>query len=154
MHHLQIRHSRGSEDILPVRQLRYLVLRKPLGMPYEETLFAGDEHPLTSHVVAYSGDQAVGCLTLMPPEDSSGYKSVQLRGMAVLSEYQGKGIGSELLRFVAQVARSQGWMLWCKARQTAVAFYAANGWQVVGDAFEIPGIGPHYRMEWKNEIDV
>lgn len=154
MFDLQIRQSCGIEDISPIRQLRYLVLREPLGMPYEETLFDGDENLRTRHVVAYLGDRAVGCLTLMPPENLDDSLSVQLRGMAVLSEFQGKGIGSKLLGFVSRLAREHGWKLWCKARQTAVPFYAANGWQVVGDEFEIPRIGPHYRMEWSSEVNV
>ncbi len=144
---IQIRQSRGLDEISPVRQVRYVVLRQPLGMPYEETLFPGDESPETLHIVAYHKTQPVGCLTLMPPEISNDSLSVQLRGMAVLGHLQGQGIGSRLLDYVAALAREQRWKVWCKARQTAVAFYAANGWHIVGDAFDIPKIGPHYRME-------
>ena len=96
----------GSFDT--VRQLRYRVLREPLGMPYESTLFAGDDLESTLHVVSYRVDSSlhepIGCLTLLIPEATSGTmddnpdatplvpsNQVQLRGMAVLQSYQGLG---------------------------------------------------------------
>ena len=54
MQEVTIRESRGLDEITQVRHVRYLVLRKPLGLPYEETLFAGDENPDTLHIVALS----------------------------------------------------------------------------------------------------
>ncbi|MFM9063893.1 MAG: GNAT family N-acetyltransferase [Pirellula sp.] len=150
-----IRQSRGLDEITPVRHVRYLVLREPLGLPYEETLFAGDENPDTLHIVAYRKSQPVGCLTLMHPEPTQNPEPwVQLRGMAVLHELQGQGIGSQLLAFVANLASKHHWKLWCKARESAVAFYSANGWKVVSDRFDIPNIGPHDRMEWNGEVNL
>ena len=155
---VQIRQSSGLSEFLHVRQVRYLVLRKPLGLPYEQTVFPGDEAPDTRHIVAYSDAQPIGCLTLMPPETATNQNqqtiSVQLRGMAVLAEVQGMGVGSKMLSFVAELAREHQWNLWCKARHSAVAFYAANGWRVVGDVFDIPQIGPHYRMEFTCEANL
>jgi predicted GNAT family N-acyltransferase len=155
---IQIRQSCGLSEITQVRQVRFLVLRKPLGLPYEETLFAGDENPDTRHLVAYLNSQPIGCLTLMPPETISNEKqptiSVQLRGMAILEELQGMGVGSKMLGYVSELAREHHWDLWCKARQSAVAFYAASGWRVVGDVFDIPKIGPHFIMELTCEANV
>ena len=51
-----------------MRKVRYLVLRKPLGMTYEETVFEKDDDPNTTHVVAYQNTEPISCLTLMPPE--------------------------------------------------------------------------------------
>lgn len=150
------RQWRGLDEISKVRQVRYAVLRAPLGMPYEESLFAGDDDPDTLHIVAYQIvayqiEQPIGCLTLMPPDLSQSTPTVQLRGMAVLAELQGKGIGSMMLAYVADLAKVNHWRLWCKAREKAVPFYAANGWHVVGDVFDIPRIGPHFRMEWESQ---
>ena len=136
--------------------MRYAVLRAPLGIPYEESLFAGDDDPDTLHIVAYQIvayqiEQPIGCVTLMPPDLSQSTPTVQLRGMAVLAELQGKGIGSMMLDYVADLAKVNHWRLWCKAREKAVPFYAANGWHVVGDVFDIPRIGPHFRMEWESQ---
>jgi len=148
--------SRGLLDIERVRSLRYVVLREPLGLPFEQTLFAGDEFEDTLHFVGVLDGKGVGCLTLMPPGEipsQSGVsektwvgRSVQLRGMAVVSELQGRGVGSLLLEHVSDIARQQGWVLWCKAREKAVGFYESNGWRVVGAKFDIPEIGVHYWM--------
>jgi len=145
---LQIRQSLGLDEISQVRQVRYEVLRKPLGLAYEETVFDGDENRETIHVVAYLDSQPIGCLTLMPAQSLEGILMVQLRGMAVLEKVQGRGVGSQMLNYVAKLSKKNRWKLWCKARQSAVDFYAANGWHIVGDIFDIPKIGPHYRMEW------
>ena len=118
---IRIDESRGLERIGPVRQVRFEVLRKPLGMGFDATLFAGDEDLQTRHVVAFRDTEPIGCLTLMPPELRSGIADrVQLRGMAVLQAWQGRGIGRQLLDYVAQLAESQGWELWCNARLSAV----------------------------------
>lgn len=148
--------SSGLTDIERVRLLRYVVLREPLGLPYEQTLFPGDEFAGTTHFVGVMDGEPVGCLTLLPPGQSpagsgiedcgSGSPYVQLRGMAVVGSCQGRGIGSRLLAHVAGVAAQRGWILWCKARESAVGFYAANGWRVVGEEFEIPQIGKHRWM--------
>jgi len=148
---IRIDESRGLERIGPVRQVRFEVLRKPLGMGFDATLFSGDEDLQTRHVVAFRDTEPIGCLTLMPPELRSGIAArVQLRGMAVLQAWQGSGIGHQLLDYVAQLAESQGWELWCNARLSAVPFYQASRWCIVGDEFDISGIGPHYRMEWRS----
>ena len=87
---IRIDESRGLERIGPVRQVRFEVLRKPLGMGFDATLFAGDEDLQTRHVVAFHDTEPIGCLTLMPPELRSGIAArVQLRGMAVLQAWQG-----------------------------------------------------------------
>jgi len=144
--------SEGTRSLDIVRRIRFRVLREPLDMPYDSTLFAGDELASTLHCIAYSDAQPTGCLTLLVPSDPqtvSKGRLVQLRGMAVLPGYQGAGVGGALLRHVQEMAGLNGWDLWCNARADAVAFYAKHGWQVDGAPFEIPRIGPHYVMRWK-----
>ena len=144
----------GAERLDVVRKLRFEVLREPLGMPYEDTLFSGDELPTTQHWLAYADDQPIGCLTLLIPDaagavSGDGPIKVQLRGMAVLKQTQNHGIGSRMLDEVHRLAIEKKWHLWCNARQAAVPFYAKNGWQVHGQPFDIPEIGPHYVMCWE-----
>jgi GNAT superfamily N-acetyltransferase len=145
-----------QDGLSVVRDLRYRVLREPLGMPYETTLFAGDQLHSTRHVVGKLGQRPVGCLTLLIPERelhpaqaSASALPVQLRGMAVLGELQGQGIGGQLLSFVQSLAEREGWELWCHARQSAMGFYAKHGWIVEGEPFEIPTIGTHFVMRWR-----
>lgn len=151
---IRICSSHGVEQLDVIRHLRYEVLRRPLGMPFEATLFDGDDFPSTQHLIAFDADRAVGCLTLLIPDSSRMTPDqrpiqVQLRGMAVLDQVQGRGVGSRMLDEVHQMASSQGWHLWCNARQQAVPFYAKNGWRIQGEPFDIPAIGIHFAMCWE-----
>jgi GNAT superfamily N-acetyltransferase len=146
--------TQGAAHLDVVRDLRYLVLREPLGMSFEETLFAGDESPSTQHWIAYAKDRPIGCLTLLIPDAADSVSDrvpfrVQLRGMAVLQGTQGQGVGSHMLAEVHRTAIHHGWHLWCNARQAAVPFYVKNGWRVLGQPFDIPKIGPHFAMHWE-----
>jgi GNAT superfamily N-acetyltransferase len=146
--------THGAERLDVVRKLRYEVLREPLGMPYEDTLFPGDELPTTQHWLAYADNQPLGCLTLLFPDAAVATYiddpiQVQLRGMAVLEQTQGRGIGSRMLAEVHRLAIAKKWHLWCNARQAAVPFYSKNGWHVQGQPFDIPKIGPHFVMCWE-----
>jgi GNAT superfamily N-acetyltransferase len=69
--------------------------------------------------------------------------------MAVLEERQGSGVGRSLLQHVHRMARQNDWQLWCNAREVAVPFYAKLDWRVEGDAFDVPGIGKHFKMFWE-----
>ncbi|HOT29228.1 MAG TPA: GNAT family N-acetyltransferase [Candidatus Ozemobacteraceae bacterium] len=130
------------ERILPLRQK---ILRA--GMPGLSARFDGDENPTTVHLGALIDGAIVGCVTFL---DSTyeGSPAWQLRGMAVDASYQGGGIGRILLeegkRILDAVGPRRPW--WCNAREGAAGFYEKLGWKKVSDRFEIPTVGPHYRM--------
>jgi GNAT superfamily N-acetyltransferase len=149
---VSIRATFGAEQLDAVRQLRYRVLREPIGLPFEATLFVGDELETTRHLIAMMDSHPIACLTLLLPaskQEPPSLQPVQLRGMAVLPSAQGKGVGSRLLAAVHTMASESGWSLWCNARQSAVPFYRGNGWRIDGPAFDIPPIGPHFQMRWE-----
>lgn len=148
--------SRGAASLDVVRYLRYRVLREPLELTYESTLFDGDGLESTLHGIGYLHESPVlpvpvGCLTLLVPQQQPEPSQVlvQLRGMAVLEEHQGSGVGKALLQHVHGMARENDWQLWCNARTKAVPFYAKLGWCVDGEAFDVPGIGKHFKMFWE-----
>ena len=133
------------EEIL---DLRHAVLRH--GLPREEAMFAGDDELTSRHCGAFCGDVAVGCATFHASqwEDEPAW---QLRGMATLPDYRGKGIGRAVLDemeadLTAGAATGPGALLWCNARVPAVGFYQTMGWRVVSGQFEIPTAGPHVKM--------
>jgi GNAT superfamily N-acetyltransferase len=67
--------------------------------------------------------------------------------MATLPEVRGAGFGRALLDACVAAARENGAaILWCNARTSAADFYAKNGWRIVGAEFDIPTVGPHFRM--------
>lgn len=130
----------GPQEVVGVR---HAVLRQ--GRPRETAVFEGDDEPDTMHWVAVQADRVVGVVTVLqrsPPEEDA--PAWQLRGMAVLPELQGTGVGAALLAATHLEGRS----MWCNARVAVVPFYERHGWQVVGERFEISGVGPHQQMRW------
>ena len=142
--HLEFRKA-GLEEIL---DLRRRILRA--GMPGVSAEFPGDREPRTLHFAAFDGPAAIGCLTLIP-SSHEGKPAWQLRGMAVDSAFQGKGIGHRLLAFARDALAGdpvETW--WCNARVSAAGFYGKDGWRIVSEVYEIPPIGPHYKMVWSH----
>jgi GNAT superfamily N-acetyltransferase len=132
--------------------VRWPVLRP--GFPRETAIFDGDDAPGTLHFGSFVGDRLVGVASiyLVPyPEKIAAQPGVspafQLRGMATLPEVRGAGFGKALLNACVAAARENGAaILWCNARTSAADFYAKNGWRIVGAEFDIPTVGPHFRM--------
>ena len=128
--------------------IRWPVLRA--GFPCETAVFDGDDAPGTLHLGAFDGEVLVGVASifLAPfPARSDAAPAMQLRGMATLPEVRGAGFGTALLDACVAAAREKGAMLiWCNARSGAAKFYAQNGWQIAGEEFDIPSVGPHFRM--------
>jgi len=140
--------------ILPIaaaetRPLRQSVLRPQ--QKAEELVYPGDDDPRSRHLGAFVDDRLVGIASLyvepMPDVTDASASDWRLRGMATLPEARGTGLGGALLEACLEHIRSMGGTrLWCNARVPASGFYVRYGFLVHGDAFELPGIGPHYLM--------
>lgn len=134
------------------RPIRHAVLRS--GLPFATAIWAGDDAPDTRHFGAFSSGELTGVATLLrkawPGAETDA--AWQLRGMAVLASWQRHGIGTRLLEACITQAREEpGALLWCNARASARAFYERMRFSVDGEAFEVPEIGPHYRMIYSPE---
>ncbi len=139
-----IQQSLGDHEIARIRDLRYEILRKPLGMPIAGTMFPGDENPSTIHLIAFSDAALIACATLLFDDSDE----IQLRGMAVASNWQRKGIGGLMVETAQNIAISEVKTLWCNARSPAIGFYERQGWIQSGEIFDVPIIGPHIVMKW------
>jgi predicted GNAT family N-acyltransferase len=123
-------------------QLRYEVLRRPLGLTYTVEQLSAEYDQL--HLAAYS-DAAVlvGYLNLTPQDA----QIVKMRQVAVAPTWQRKGVGNALVQASEELAQQLGFArMVLHARETAVPFYNALGYNSVGTRFEEVGI-PHFRME-------
>jgi len=129
------------------RTVRAPILRA--GFPPESAIFDGDDAHETTHFGAFFGGELAGVVSIyrVPFPGEDGHDDWQLRGMAVTAERQRQGVGEVLLKTcLASVRGASGKRIWCNARTPAVPFYVKNGWKVVGEEFEIPTAGPHFRM--------
>jgi len=134
----------SAEETYPIRHAE---LRR--GMPFESCKLDGDSRVGSIHLGGVIDDHliAVGSFFFAPYIPYPGHKSLQLRGMAVLESYQGKGYGSLLLNFAEQWHMQRGvHLIWMNARSTAVPFYEKLGYEKQGEEFDIPPHGPHYKM--------
>ncbi|MDN2662402.1 GNAT family N-acetyltransferase [Psychromonas sp. 14N.309.X.WAT.B.A12] len=71
---------------------------------------------------------------------------VRLRKFATLVDYQGKGAGSLMLRFIINALKEAGTSyFWFDARESALAFYQGFGFEVEGELFYKSDVA-YYKM--------
>jgi len=150
--------SRESKiDVRPISSaetfpLRLAVLRP--GRPRESAMFAGDDAPDTKHFGAFRNGKLLSIASLFASElpERPGLPAYQLRGMATAEEARNQGLGKALVAASLDFLREKhGRLLWCNARIAAVEFYRHLGFSTIGPEFDIPEVGPHFRM-WR-EVD-
>jgi len=120
--------------------LRWRVLRKPLGLERDAVLFPFDRESL--HLVALDGGRVVGCVLFHPEGTETG----RLFQMAIEPGKQGTGLGTRLVRALEDELAARGFReVTLHARDAAVGFYARLGYQPVGAPYVEVGI-PHQNM--------
>jgi predicted GNAT family N-acyltransferase len=130
------------DDLLPLRN----ALLREGKLTNEQCRFPTDSLPGAFHLGYYIGDELV-CIASFHPQiyGDFGNAGYQLRGMATVEKYRGRGIGNQVLNFgIVYLRGQQVSYLWCNARKKALPFYLNMGFEIVSDEFEAPGIGPHY----------
>lgn len=131
----------GSKEYKQMIDLRYHILRKPLGLTFSDVDLEREKNDIL--IGCFDDDRLEACCVLTP----TGPKEVRLRQMAVLSGLQGKGMGRVLMQFAENVASDQGYRkITMHARTTAIGFYEKLGYSVTGSEFQEVTI-PHYAME-------
>ena len=141
----------GPEDVEVVavppeatHDLRRRVLRSHL--PDPDLDYPDDRAPGAFHlgVRLPSGELvAVASFSREEAPGAPGRPAVRLRGMAVDPALQGRGLGRLLLdEAVRRLVAAGVERCWANARTTALGFYEAQGFAVVGDEFDSVGL-PH-----------
>jgi len=133
------------------RELRRAVLRPNL--PPGARL-PGDQLSTGVHLAAVEDDGAVlGTCYVYPdpcpwqPERDGAW---HLRQMATADGHRGRGIGGAVVEAAVEYVTEQGApLLWCHAREPAVAFYRAHGFRTHGGIFtDERHVIPHQQM-WR-----
>ena len=130
------------DELLPLRN----ELLREGKLTNEQCRFTTDGLPGAFHL-GYFIDEQLVCIASFHPQVHSNFDGVgyQLRGMATVEKFRGRGIGNQVLNFGIVYLRGQKVnYLWCNARKKALPFYLNMGFEIISDEFELPRIGPHY----------
>lgn len=119
--------------------LRRRVLRLPLGLDFTPEDLECDREQV--HFVATDAGECVGCLVMLPHGEET-----KMRQVAVEPAMQSRGIGRTMVLHAEAWAAKEGYQaIVLHAREGAVRFYLALGYEVEGEPFEEVTI-PHRRM--------
>jgi GNAT superfamily N-acetyltransferase len=122
--------------------LRYRVLREPLGQPKGSERNEGDETGI--HFGLY--EDAI--LKAIARLDESGEKVAQVRFVAVETDQQGSGFGRLIMESTEEEAKRRGdTKMILHARDYAVDFYLKLGYTLIEPSHMLFGILQHYLME-------
>ena len=134
----------SAQETYPVR---HPILRA--GRPLEDCHFEGDDLDSTFHIGLFDKEKLVGVASFFKNTNTKfdTANQYQLRGMAILSSYQGKGLGKLILQYGENELKTLNTiLLWCNARERAVTFYEKQNYKKTGEPFDIKGIGTHFLM--------
>lgn len=139
-----------EKNIRPITAEETYPLRHRISRPNQtlaDCQFPFDKAPDTYHAGYFLNGALVGVGTIShEAEDGSTDKNIwRIWGMAVSPHVQGQGIGRKILAALISYAASRGLpgQIWCRGRVTAANFYQRFGFVQVGDAFDLPPLGPH-----------
>jgi predicted GNAT family N-acyltransferase len=131
----------GSDEYQQMIKMRDEILRKPLGIAFDEKELENEKNNL--FIGAFEDDRMLGCCMLVGDNNHV----IRLRQMAVLNDLRGKGIGRALIQFAENLARDRGYKkMVMHARKYAVGFYEKVGYLVTSGEF-IEVTIPHVVME-------
>ena len=122
-------------------ELRNDILRKPLGLSFTPADFQKEQQNIL--IGAFEVNKIVGCCVLTKVNE----RTIQLRQMAVNNEFQGKGVGKQIVQYAEKIAQEEKYeTIMMHARSVAVSFYKKLGYAIEGNEFMEVSI-PHFMMK-------
>ncbi len=103
-----------------------------------EELELDDDDPTAWHAVVFKDGQAIATGRLL--------RNGKIGRLAILREYRGLGLGSELLKTLVSYGRQEGIkQFFLHAQTSAIGFYERLGFKAIGPVFNEAGID-HIKM--------
>ncbi|MVN75299.1 GNAT family N-acetyltransferase [Hymenobacter sp. HMF4947] len=130
-------------SIQPIAAAQTYALRHAVLWPDQPLSYVQlPEDAAGQHFGAFAAGALVAVISLFVGADGE----ARFRKFATEPSWQGRGVGTALLRHIIAVAQAQGaHALWCDARQNALPFYQRFGLQAEGDVF-YKGDIPYLRL--------
>ena len=137
-----------SEEFKKYYNLRYEILRKPWGQPKGSERDDGED--MSNHRMII--DEKTGNALAVGRLQFNSEDEAQIRYMAVADEFQGQGLGSQIISALEDVARGKGIQkIILSARENALQFYKNNGYKIVKKTHLLFGEIQHWLM--KKELE-
>lgn len=134
--------AQSENDLQKIFLLRYEVLRKPWGQPFESAFDVLDSQSLNAFIEHKNRCIACGRLDILNAT------TAQIRYMAVHPDYRGQGLGSQILTFLEQTARDRNIQkILLHARSNAVPFYQHHAYLLIRPSHILFHSIRHYLME-------
>jgi predicted GNAT family N-acyltransferase len=131
--------THGSTEYTKSVSLREKILRHSHGLSFSSEDLAHEKDCI--HIVGFIDNELCAAAVLALEG-----KICKMQRVAVKADIQGKGIGSEMIKFCEATALTNGFNeIYCHARNTAVPFYLRNHYIGEGDYFNEDSI-PHLKM--------
>ncbi len=90
-------------------------------LDFDKVILPDDDDGI--HFGLFDNNTLISVVSLFKTGDS-----MRFRKFATLSEYQGKGYGTELLKYLIDFSQNEACVhIWCNARQNASGFYSKFG---------------------------
>ena len=141
---MNIIEPKSSEEFSKYYNLRYKILRKPWGQPIGSERDKGETKSIHRMII----DDKTGKVLAVGRLQFNSIDEAQIRYMAVLDEFQGQGLGSQIILELEDVARENGnkWMI-LSARGNTIQFYQNNGYEIVRKTHLLFGEIQHWLMQ-------
>ncbi|GAB3946110.1 GNAT family N-acetyltransferase [Corynebacterium tapiri] len=125
----------SSRQVHDLYKLRVDVFVAEQATPYAEI---DEEDTTATHLLAYDGEQIVGCGRCMFTPDR-----MQFGRFVVTPSARGTGVSREIMDFAMQLAGERE--LYLTAQQALVPYYQRYGFEPVGELYDDTGV-PHQPM--------
>ena len=135
---------KSTEEFRKYYNLRYEILRKPWSQPIGSERDEEEETSIHRMII----DEKTGEVLAVGRLQFNSIDEAQIRYMAVLDEFQGQGLGSQIISELENVARENGNKLMIlSSRKNAIQFYKNNGYEIVRKTHLLFGEIQHWLMQ-------
>ena len=136
-----ITEPKTEEEFEQYYNLRWKILRQPWNQPRGSEKDEKENESI--HIMVVHNDQAIGC-------GRGHFNSpieAQIRYMAVEEGFQGKGVGTQILKALEQRLIKKGARtIILNARENAVKFYQKHNYKIIDKGFILFNVIEHYTM--------
>lgn len=137
----EIRSPKTEAEWSEYYDLRYRVMREPLGKPRGSERNEGDE---TAAHLALFIDQKICAIARLDKVDET---TAQVRFVAVETEIQGSGFGKKIMLATEQKAKENGaTKMILHARDYACDFYRKLGYEEIGASYKLFDVLQHFEF--------